>query len=147
VDTQRRGICTPTHPPSLLRLRSDACRSLSCLGKGGSRACSLPHPLPLPPSLPSSLPPPRYKEAIALYTQGLDIDPDNHVLYSNRSAAYLKDQERGKVCMCLCLSVCVWELITTRWHHASCKLIPPSLLPSLPPTRLQRCRGDQIQLA
>lgn len=38
----------------------------------------------------------RYKEAIALYTQGLDIDPDNHVLYSNRSAAYLKEQERGK---------------------------------------------------
>lgn len=59
-----------------------------------SRAYSSPFAVSLPPS-PSL---PRYKEAIALYTQGLDIDPDNHVLYSNRSAAYLKEQERGKVC-------------------------------------------------
>jgi len=40
---------------------------------------------------------PRYKEAIDLYTRGLQIDPDNHVLYSNRSAAYLKENERGQV--------------------------------------------------
>ncbi|EWM23747.1 stress-induced protein [Nannochloropsis gaditana] len=38
----------------------------------------------------------RYKEALALYTQGVAIDPDNHVLYSNRSAAFLKESERGK---------------------------------------------------
>ena len=50
------------------------------------------------PTHPPTHPPtPRYKDAISLYTQGIDIDPDNHVLYSNRSAAYLKEQERGKV--------------------------------------------------
>ena len=26
------------------------------------------------------------KESIRLYSQGLEMDPDNHVLYSNRSA-------------------------------------------------------------
>lgn len=30
------------------------------------------------------------EEAINLYSQALDIDPDNYVVYSNRSAAYLK---------------------------------------------------------
>lgn len=39
----------------------------------------------------------KYPESVQLYTQGLDIDPDNHILYSNRSAAYLKINERGKV--------------------------------------------------
>lgn len=39
----------------------------------------------------------KYKEAIDAYSKGIDIDPDNHVLFSNRSAAYLKEQERGKV--------------------------------------------------
>lgn len=39
----------------------------------------------------------KYKDAIDAYSKGIDIDPDNHVLFSNRSAAYLKEQERGKV--------------------------------------------------
>lgn len=37
-----------------------------------------------------------YECAIQLYSQGLEIDPDNYVLYSNRSAAYLKFDFKSK---------------------------------------------------
>lgn len=31
-----------------------------------------------------------YEEAITYFTQALELDPNNHILYSNRSGAYAK---------------------------------------------------------
>lgn len=58
----------------------------------------------------------KYPESVQLYTQGLDIDPDNHILYSNRSAAYLKINERGKVSESTVDSI-AWHLFL---HSTSC---------------------------
>ena len=32
----------------------------------------------------------KYEEAVELYTKGLELDSENHILYGNRAAAYLK---------------------------------------------------------
>ena len=38
----------------------------------------------------------KIQEAITVYTQAIDLDPDNHVFYSNRCAAYMKHDSKSK---------------------------------------------------
>lgn len=38
----------------------------------------------------------KIQEAITIYTQAIDLDPDNHVFYSNRCAAYMKNDSKSK---------------------------------------------------
>ena len=38
----------------------------------------------------------KVEEAVTFYNQAVSLDPDNHVLYSNRSAAYCKSGDYEK---------------------------------------------------
>ena len=38
----------------------------------------------------------KFKEAVEHYSAGIALEPDNHVLFSNRSAAYCKLEDFGK---------------------------------------------------
>lgn len=37
-----------------------------------------------------------YETAISFFSQAIAIDPDHHILYSNRSAAYMKADSKSK---------------------------------------------------
>ena len=39
-----------------------------------------------------------HEEAIKHFTEGIAIDPSNHVLYSNRSASYVSTETLAKFC-------------------------------------------------
>lgn len=53
-------------------------------------ACSLPQATQLKKQGNEALAQNKLDEAIQLYTEAIDLDPENHILYSNRSAAYAK---------------------------------------------------------
>lgn len=56
-------------------------------------ACSLPQAAQLKTQGNEALKQNNLAEAIQLYTEAIGLDPDNHILYSNRSAAYAKDEK------------------------------------------------------
>lgn len=58
-------------------------------------ACSLPQATQLKTQGNEALKQNNLAEAIQLYTEAIGLDPDNHILYSNRSAAYAKDEKYG----------------------------------------------------
>ena len=55
------------------------------------------------------------EDAINFFSQAIDLDPDNHVFYSNRSACYMKSDSISKALKDSekCKFVCFTEVIMT----------------------------------
>ncbi|KAK3775538.1 hypothetical protein RRG08_042335, partial [Elysia crispata] len=77
---------------------------------GPSLACPAPSSIPAPTPSPSAqamylqklqesseaIKAGNFRRAIQLYTESIGLDPENHILYTNRAAAYLKNSQPEK---------------------------------------------------
>lgn len=66
-----------------------------------------------------------FETAVALYTEAIALDPHNHILYSNRSAAHIK---LAKFAHALQDATKAREL-NPKWPKVSCGCIPSGSLP------------------
>lgn len=64
-----------------------------------------------------------YDKAVEFYTSGIEHEPNNAALFSNRSAAYLKleDYEKARRDAEMCIELDrSWSKVSLQWSAASC---------------------------